>query len=80
MARKCRPINMNEPVGEDYTWLRKCIADLYALVLPLVEPQETRPSKRMRTELSVEEREARVAFQLTKDEKRKEIAEFMQNY
>jgi hypothetical protein len=80
MAKKCRPININEPVGEDYTRLRKCIADLYALVLPLIEPQETRPSKRTRTGLSVEEREARAAFQLMKDEKRKEIAEFMQNY
>ncbi len=80
MAKKCRPIDINEPVGEDYTRLRKCIADLYALVLPLIEPQETRPSKRTRTGFSVEEREARAAFQLMKDEKRKEITEFMQNY
>jgi hypothetical protein len=80
MAEQCRPIDINEPVGEDYTRIRRCIADLYALVLPLVEPQETRPSKRTRTGLSVEEREARAAFQLMKDEKRKEIAEFRQNY
>jgi hypothetical protein len=60
--------------------MRKCIADLFALILPLFEPQETRPAKRTRTGLSVEEHEASVAFQLMKDEKRKEIAEFMQNY
>ncbi len=56
------------------------IADLFALVQPLVDPPETRPCKRTRTGLSVEEREARAAFQLMKDEKRKEIAEFRQNY
>jgi len=80
MAEKCEPNNISEPVREDYTRLRKCIADLYALVLPMVEPQETRPSKRTRTGLSVAEREARAAFQLMKDEKRREIAEFRQNY
>jgi hypothetical protein len=80
MAEKCEPNNVSEPVREDYTRLRKCIADLYALVLPMVEPQETRPSKRTRTGLSVAEREARAAFQLMKDEKRREIAEFRQNY
>jgi hypothetical protein len=80
MAKKCRPIDINEPVGEDYTRIRSMIADLFALVQPLVDPPETRPSKRTRTGLSVEEREARAAFQLMKDEKRKEIAEFRQNY
>ncbi len=48
----------------------KCIADLHALVLPLVESQEVRPAKRMRTGLSVEESEAREAFQLMKEKKR----------
>jgi hypothetical protein len=60
--------------------LLKCIADLHALVLPLVEPQEVRPAKRTRTGLSVEEREAKAAFQRMQDAKREEIAEFRQNY
>jgi hypothetical protein len=80
MAKKCKPSGTNEPLGRDYTRMRRAIADLFALVQPLVEPQETRPSKRTRTGLSVEERKARAAFQLMKDEKRREIAEFMQNY
>jgi hypothetical protein len=56
MAKKCRPIDINEPVGEDYTRIRSMIADLFALVQPLVDPPETRPSKRTRNGLSVEER------------------------
>ncbi len=55
------------------------ITDLMEIIQPPLSSQETRPSKRTRTGLSVEEREARAAFQLMKDEKRKEIAEFMQN-
>ncbi len=50
MAEETNPID----VRQDYTRLMKCIADLHALVLPLVEPQEARPSKRTRTGLSVE--------------------------
>jgi hypothetical protein len=66
MAERTKPIE----VREDYTLLMKCIADLHALVLPMVEPQEARPSKRTQTGLSVEEREARAAFQLMKEKKR----------
>jgi hypothetical protein len=80
MAEKCRPININEPVGEDNTRIRNMITDLMEIIQPPLNSQETRPSKRTRTGLSVEEREARAAFQLMKDEKRKEIAEFRQNY
>jgi hypothetical protein len=80
MAEKCRPIDANEPLERDYTRMRRAIADLFALVQPLVEPHEARPSKRTRTGLSVEEHEAKAAFQIMMDKKRKEIAEFMQNY
>jgi hypothetical protein len=76
MAEKTEPMD----VRQDYTRLMKCIADLHALVLPLVEPQEARPSKRTRTGLSVAEREARAAFQLMKEKKRMEIYEFRMNY
>jgi hypothetical protein len=76
MAEKNEPMD----VRQDYTRLMKCIADLHALVLPLVEPQEARPSKRTRTGLSVAEREARGAFQLMKEKKRMEIYEFRKNY
>ncbi len=80
MTKKCRHIDTNESLGRDYAPMRRAIADLFALVQPLVEPREARPSKRTRTGLSIEEHEAKVAFQLMMDEKRKEIAEFMQNY
>ncbi len=56
------------------------IADLMEIIQPLLNSQETRPSKRTRTGLSVEEREARVAFQLMKEKKRMEIYEFCKNY
>ena len=76
MAEETKPLI----VGQDYTRLLKCIADLHALVQPLVEPQEVRPAKRTQTGLSVEEREAREAFQLMKEKKKMEIYEFQMNY
>jgi hypothetical protein len=80
MSKKCRHVDTNEPLGRDYARMRRAIADLFALVQTLVEHHEARPSKRTRTGLSVEEHEAKAAFQIMMDEKRKEIAEFMQNY
>ncbi len=56
------------------------ITDLMEIIQPPLNSQETRPSKRTRTGLSVEEREARVAFQLMKEKKRMEIYEFRKNY
>ncbi len=60
--------------------MRGLITDLFELIQPLVDLQETRPLKRTRTGLSVEERKAKAAFELMKEEKMKEIAEFRQNY
>ncbi len=71
---------MNEPAGEEEVWVRGLITDLFELIQPLVDLQETRPLKRTRTGLSVEEREAKAAYELMKEEKMKEIAEFRQSY
>jgi hypothetical protein len=60
--------------------VRGLITDLFELIQPLVDLQETRPLKRTRTGLSVEEREAKAAYELMKEKKMKEIAEFRQNY
>ncbi len=75
MAEEYKPLI----VGQDYSRLLKCIADLHALILPVVESQEVRPAKRTRTGLSVAEREARAAFQLMKEKKEMEIYEFRMN-
>ena len=72
MAEEYKPLI----VGQDYSRLLKCIEDLRALILPVVESQEVRPAeilpvvesqevrpaKRTRTGLSVAEREAKAAF------------------
>ncbi len=90
MAEEYKPLI----VGQDYSRLLKCIEDLRALILPVVESQEVRPAeippvvdsqevrpaKRTRTGLSVAEREAKAAFKLLKEKKRMEIYEFRMNY
>jgi hypothetical protein len=90
MAEEYKPLI----VGQDYSRLLKCIEDLRALILPVVEsqearqaeilpvvePQEVRPAKRTRTGFSVAEREANAAFKLLKEKNRMEIYEFRMNY
>jgi hypothetical protein len=80
MARKCRPIIYDEPAGDEEIWARNFITDLMEIIQPPLNSQEARPLKRTRAGLSVEEREAREAYKLMKEEKMKEIYEFRQNY
>jgi hypothetical protein len=80
MARKCRPIIIDEPAGDEEIWARNLITDLLEIIQPQLDSQEARPLKRTRAGLSVEEREAKEAYELLKEEKRKEIYEFHQNY
>ncbi len=71
---------MNEPAGEEEVWVRDLITDLMEIIQPLADFQEARPLKRTRAGLSVEEREAKAAYELMKEEKMKEIDEFRRNY
>jgi len=80
MARKCRPIIIDEPAGDEEIWARNFITDLMEIIQPPLNSQEARPLKRTQAGLSVEEREAREAYKLMKEEKMKEIYEFRQNY
>jgi hypothetical protein len=75
MARKCRPIIIDEPAGDEEIWARNFITDLMEIIQPPLNSQEARPLKRTRAGLSVEEPEAREAYKLMKEEKRKEIYE-----
>ena len=81
MARKLpRPIILNETIEDREAWVRNLHARFLEIIQPLLDPEEVRPLPRSRIRLSVEEREARRAYELLKEEKMKEIHEFRQNY
>jgi hypothetical protein len=81
MARKLpRPIILNETIEDREAWVRNLHARFLEIIQPLLDPEEVRPLPRSRIGLSVEEREARRAYELLKEEKMKEIHEFRQNY
>jgi hypothetical protein len=80
MAKKCRPIIVNESVGEEEDRVRILITNLLEIIQPPLDFQEARLLKRTRAGLSVEEREAKAAYELMKEEKMKEIDEFRRSY
>jgi len=81
MARKLpRPIIVNETIEDQDAWIRNLHESFLEIIQPPLNSQETRPSKRTRTGLSVEECESRRAYELLKEDKMKEIHEFRQNY
>ncbi len=80
MARKCRPIIVNEPAGDEEVWARNLLTSLLEIIQPPFDLQEVRPLKRTRVGLSVEECEAKRAYELLKEEKMKEIHKFRQNF
>jgi hypothetical protein len=71
---------MNEPTGDQETCVRNLLTHLLEIIQLPFDPEEVRPRSRSRVGLSVEEREAKRAYKLLKEEKMKEIHEFRQNY
>jgi hypothetical protein len=75
-----RPIIVNETVEARDAWIRNLHERFLAIIQLLLDPEEFRPLPRSRVGLSTEEREARRAYELLKEDKMKEIHEFRQNY
>jgi hypothetical protein len=68
MARKLpRPIIVNETIEDQDAWIRNLHESFLEIIQPLLDPEEFRPLLRSQVGLSTEEREARRAYELLKE-------------